>query len=227
MTKSRDILRKRWKPTPAEIEFVRRQFPNTQTEILAKVLGVAYHQVSRLAKKLNVKKSEAFYLGPESGRLTGVTGSVHRFQKGFTPANKGVKQPGKVTATSFKPGRPAQEVHNYVPIGTEKVSSDGYLVRKVTDDRSIAPVRRWEGVHRIVWAESYGPIPKGYVVAFKPGMRTANRDEITLDRLELLTLAQNMARNTIHSYPPELADTMRLRGQITRAINKRTKEQTT
>lgn len=224
MTKSRNVLRKRWTPTPDEQEYVRRSFPDTRTDILAKVLGVEYHQVTRLAKKMGLEKSEAFYKSSESGRLDGVKGSSNRFQKGHIPANKGIKQPGRVLPTSFTPGRPAHEAHNYVPIGTEKLSKDGYLMRKVTDDPSLKPVRRWEFVHRLVWAEANGPIPEGHAVCFKQGQKTAVREEITPDKLELLTYAQRMQRQTIHNYPPELAELMRLRGQVKRAINKKSKE---
>jgi hypothetical protein len=39
--------------------------------------------------------------------------------------------------------------HNYVPTGLERLSKDGYLERKVTDDHPV-PARRWVGVHRPV-----------------------------------------------------------------------------
>lgn len=226
MTKSRNLNRPRWVSTPSERAFLRTHFADMQTEILARTLGVAYHQVQKLAKSMGLAKSEAFYAGPESGRLDGLKGSAHRFQKGQTPPNKGRKMPGHGNdATKFKPGRKAHEAHNYVPIGTTKVSTDGYLIRKITDDPSLVPARRWEAVHRLVWIAAHGPIPEGHVVAFKPGMRTAVLEQITEDRLELCTPAELVLRHGINAYPPEIANTMRLRGVLTRAINKRSKDQ--
>ena len=226
MTKSRNLITPRWSPTPSERQFVRDHFPDHQTGILARTLGVAYHQVQRLAKSMGLEKSAAFYEGPDSGRLDGIKGASNRFQKGSVPANKGKKMPGHGSdATKFKPGRPAHEAHNYVPIGTTKVSTDGYLVKKVTDDPSLAPARRWEGVHRLVWIEANGPIPAGHVVAFKPGMRTTEIELIKADRLELRTKAEMALAYGIHSYPEEIASVMRLRGNLTRSINKRAKEE--
>lgn len=111
--------------------------------------------------------------------------------------------------------------HNYVPIGTERISKDGYLERKITDDPNIAPRRRWIGVHRLVWKTENGPIPSGYAVAFLPGRQTTEASLITIDALELISRAELMRRNTIHRYPTELKQTIRLVGKLKRAIEER------
>ncbi len=225
MTRSRNLINKRWHPTATERQFLVDNFADMQTEVLARTFGVGYHQVCKLAKKLGLAKSAEFYASDDSGRLDGLKGSAHRFPKGHVPANKGKPNPGAGGATKFKPGRPAHEAHNYVPIGTEKVNQDGYLVRKITDDPTLAPVRRWESVHRLVWSEAHGPIPIRHMVAFKPGMHTTVSELITLDRLELVSQADWMKRHTFHQYGPEVAHAVVLRGAITRQINKRIKEQ--
>lgn len=55
-------------------------------------------------------------------------------------------------------------------------------------------------------------------------MATTHRDSITLDRLELVTRAENMRRNSRHTrYPPDLNAVMQLKGALTRKINNRSK----
>jgi len=45
-------------------------------------------------------------------------------------------------------------------------------------------------------------------------------EEITLDKLELLTRAQNAARNSPYTRSPELGRLYQLKGQITRQVNR-------
>jgi hypothetical protein len=59
-------------------------------------------------------------------------------------------------------------------------------------------------------------------VRFLPGQFTTDLDAITLDRLELLTMRENMARNTVHNLPPEVASLVQLRGALVRRINRLT-----
>lgn len=119
----------------------------------------------------------------------------------------------------------AHAQHNYVPIGTQRINSkDGYLERKVTDDHPV-PARRWVAVHRLVWEATNGPIPSGHRVAFRPGMKTNVEADITVDRLELVTAAEMMRRNTIHNYPPAIKDAMRLVGRVNRQVRKLEREE--
>lgn len=55
-------------------------------------------------------------------------------------------------------------------------------------------------------------------------MHTTDPAAITADRLELVTRAENMARNTLHRYPKEVAQLIQLRGALNRKINARTKD---
>lgn len=219
MTKRKGINNPKFRPTPAELEFVRRHFPNTQTKILADTLGVTYGQVARLAGSLGLKKSEAFLNGSDSGRLDGSQGSASRFARGHKTWNTGKKCPGLGGATVFKKG---QRPFNEMPIGSYRINPDGYVEFKFSD----APgpyTKRWIPVHRKIWIEANGPIPKGHVVCFLPGQKTTDPAEITLAKLECITLRENMLRNTFHRFGPEVAQLVQLRGAITRQINKRQK----
>lgn len=66
-------------------------------------------------------------------------------------------------------------------------------------------------------------MPKGHLVVFRPGRKTLDAELITLDAVELITRAENMARNTMHRLPKELAQVHQLRGVLTRTINQRQK----
>ena len=78
----------------------------------------------------------------------------------------GAKGPNR---TTFKKGRPASEASNYLPIGSTRISKDGYIERKVTDDPSLVPARRWVGEHRLVWEAENGPVPEGHAIVFLDG----------------------------------------------------------
>lgn len=86
--------------------------------------------------------------------------------------------------------------------------------------------RVWEPVHRLVWVAEHGPIPTGHVVIFRPGMRTTNIDEITIDRLELVTRAEQIRRASA-MYPEELKRVMHTRSVLTRMIKRRRAKEVT
>lgn len=219
--------RKRW--SDDEVALLRWGFADSRTDDIARALGRSYSAVAEKAANMGLRKSAAYLASPEAHRLDGVKGLSTRFKPGTTPWNAG-KPGGTGTqagcrATQFKKGRPPEQAANYVPIGTERVCADGYLERKVTDDPGMVPARRWVAVHRLVWEAAHGPVPAGHIVVFRPGRKTTDVDQITLDALELVTRAENMRRNSVHSkYPPEIARLVQLRGALTRQINRKAKE---
>jgi hypothetical protein len=228
VTKSRGILgpRKRW--TDYEREVLRAHYARTLTADLAELLGHTLSSTHQQARKLGLVKSVEWIAATAKARIEADPnhGSRRsRKQAGDAAWNKGMHyQPGGRNAeTRFKKGRAASEARNYVPIGSIRVSKDGYLERKVTDDPSLVPARRWVGVHRLAWIEANGPIPDGCVIAFRPGQRTSVLEEITTDRLECITRAENARRNQM---PAEIRPIVQLRGAITRQINRRLKEKT-
>lgn len=111
---------------------------------------------------------------------SGVTG---RFEKGCVSWNKGKHTAGGPPHTLFQPGEAS---YNKLPVGTELFNSQGYLVRKVADPNV------WKFVHRIIWEEAYGEVPKGHCVIFAD----QNRKNVSLDNLILVTRAQKAVLNT-------------------------------
>lgn len=96
------------------------------------------------------------------------TGRTGRFEKGMVPANKGRKcPPGQggnhpnARRTQFKKGcRLGRASHRHKPIGTERISKDGYRERKVHD--GLPMQSRWQAVHVLEWEAVNGPIPAGH-----------------------------------------------------------------
>lgn len=208
--------RQRW--SDAEIAVLRRRYPNELTAAIASDLGRSINQVHAKANALGLAKSAEFLARPESGRLDGEIGAATRFQKGARPWNagmKGLKVGGRAAETQFKPG---SKPHTWAPIGSERVRSDGYLERKMTDTGY--PPRDWVTIHTLLWQEHHGEIPKGYVVVFKDRDKT----NIQLDNLELVSRAEMCRRNSIHRFPPELKQAIRTVGKLKRLIKERENE---
>lgn len=114
---------------------------------------------------------------------SGLTG---RFEQGHVPANKGKHQAitGNMGKTMFKHGhRP----HNYDPIGTEKIKTDGYVWIKISNTGQFH--KRWKQKHRLIWEKENGPIPKDHRILFADG----NNRNFDLNNLVLVTQSE-MAR---------------------------------
>lgn len=203
--------------TTTELQSLASLYPDTSNAVLSRVFNRPARAIGLKARSMGLKKSAKF-MAYESGRI----------RPGQTPWNKGVKgstgtQAGCL-ATQFRPGRDPSEARNYRPIGSLRITKDGYLEQKTTDDQSVYPARRWVAMHRIVWERENGQVPPGHIVVFRQGMLTTDTDLITVDRLECITRAENMRRNTCHRYGKEVAQLIQLRGVITRKIREKEKE---
>lgn len=146
-----------------------------------------------------------------------------RFMPGQPSWNKGKKfdSGGRSHETRFKPGqRSGRALERYLPVGSERITKDGYIQIKVNEDATF--YKRWRFVHVLTWEAAHGPVPKGHVVSLK------NRDPADgrrLENLELIHRRELMQRNTVHNYPEELVKVIRLKGAISRKINRINKEQ--
>lgn len=182
--------------TPEEDRTLRQLY----AEHSARVIGTVLHR-SRLSVKNRVNK-----LGLHK------TGNKGRFKSGhcsYVPP-KGTRSSPE---TEFKKGnRP----HTWVPIGTEVLDKEGYVKRKVSDDRDRPSRFNWAYVHRLLWEQHHGPIPRRHKVVFRDG----NKTNLTIGNLELVTYKEAMRRNSIRRYPPELAETMQLLGRVRKRINR-------
>lgn len=215
------MTRRPW--TSTDLAVLRAEYAETPTQELADRLGRALRAVYDKAKQEGLKKSPHYFARGLGGRTGDGRGAATRFKPGQPGWNKGQRyQPGGACKdTQFKPGATP---HNWVPVGAYRINAEGYLDRKICEERG---ARNWEGVHRLVWKETHGEIPAGCSVVFLPSRRTNVLEEITLDALELVTRGELMRRNTIHRYPPELKQTMKLVARVKRIIKERADEEQT
>lgn len=62
------------------------------------------------------------------------------------------------------------------------------------------------------------------MVVFKRGMKTSVLEEITLDKLDCISRAENARRNHPRNRDPELGRLIQLKGAITRQVNRINRE---
>lgn len=193
-----------WKPlTEHQKETMRRDYLKKPIKRLSDELGISYGRIDRFLKKegLIIPKHIIEKRKNES-----------RFNKGHKSFNKGLKQSDYMTpeaiertkATQFKKGH---EPHNTNYDGHERINVDGYIEKRVCKG-----VYRLK--HRIVWERHNGAIPKGCLVVFKNG----NTLDCSIKNLELITMEENMLRNSRHYFPKEIIPSMALVSRIKNTI---------
>lgn len=210
--------------TADEVELLREQYPHQTAKALASTLGHPTSSIYHQAARLGLAKSTEFYESADARRIDGETGASTRFPKGNIPWNKGMT--GLDIGgheTRFKPG---SSPHNTRSVGEYRLTKDGTLQRKIGTAKGCNS-KRWRGVHELVWIAANGPLPAGHICVFKPGMRTAELADITADKVECISLAENMRRNSYHRYGKDIARLVQLRGALNRKINRLTKESMT
>lgn len=112
-----------------------------------------------------------------------------RFKKGQDPHNKGKgispETREKVKATWFRKGH---SPHTTLHDGAITVRRDcsGIYYKHIRLAKN-----KWVMLHRYLWKQAHGPIPKGMVIRFKDG----NSLNCELDNLEMVTRAEHLARN--------------------------------
>lgn len=144
---------------------------------------------------------------------SGLTG---KFRKGQTPHNKGKKMPKevyeKVKHTMFANGNVPP---NHRPVGSERISKDGYIEVKVAEPN------KWRLKQRVVYEEAKGKIPEGCPIIFLDGnKRNFDIDNLRcITRSELLYLNCNGLNNS-----NEITETGILMARLDRAKNKKKQE---
>lgn len=173
--------------------------------------GRSSRSVYSRADTLNLKKDPEF-LKTMNRDLVIKAGMNSRFTKGSIPFNKGIKgnpaHPNAV-ASLFKKGNLP---HNYVPVGTERITKDGYKEVKIEDPRT------WVLKHRYIYEQHHKTIiPKTHIVIFLDG----NKLNCDIDNLALISKRDNIERN---SGSVNLSDTY-LANMVCGKFNKEIKEE--
>lgn len=206
---------------------LRRLYPNTQTAAIAKQLRRTLSTVYQHARKIGLRKSDAYLASPDACRLRrgDNVGAATRFAKGQAPPNKGLRRPGwhrgRMQETQFKKGTlNGHAAQHCMTIGSTRLI-DGYVYRKVSEVPNVPYTVNWKPEHVLLWERERGPVPKGSALAFLNG----DKQDIRLDNMECITRRELMLRNTVHRLPKELARTVQLLGALNRQIRRRTRGQ--
>jgi len=197
----------RW--TESELQIMRDRYPDIPTANLANEMGISINSMNNCAYIHGIKKSHAYLSAVSREKNHGVK---TQFKPGQTPFNKGIKgwkAGGRSAETQFKPG---QSVANHRPVGSTRITVDGYIEIKIEEPR------KWAQMHRVVWKENHGSYPPaGMALVFKDG----NKQNCTIGNLEVITRSALMLRNSYHQYGTEISALVQLRGVVSRQINRR------
>ena len=153
-----------------------------------------------------------------------------QFKPGNRPWNAGLKgfqSGGRSALTHFVKG---EHPHNTMSLGSYRIITSkaglGQLECKMSDTPG-PNHRRWVPVARLVWEAVHGTVAMGSFVVFKAGQRSCVLEDITIDRLQCLTRAQNAQLNHPRSKSIEIAKLCQLNGAITRQVNRIAREHAT
>jgi hypothetical protein len=209
-----------------QLALLKLLYPNETAAQVAVLCDKNLGQVYRKARELGIEKSEAFKNSEQSGRV--MRGKISeamkatQFKPGQKSWNKGRKGFPSLSPNSvFKKGSMPM---NTLPIGSYRIVVDSKTARKTLElkvsDQPGPAKNRWKSVHRLVWEQAYGPIPEKMVIRFKVNPPPLEPDLITVDILEMVSLAENRVKNSLWEImPKELAQVSQLRGALNRKIN--------
>ena len=141
----------------------------------------------------NITAKEIAYFRKNNKLNSGLTG---QFKKGNVPHNKDKKQVEymsqeaieKTKETRFKKGNKPK---NYRPVGSERITKDGYIEVKVADPN------KWETKNKIIYKQYFGDIPEGHKIIYADGNKlnndinnlilVSNNEELIMNKYKLRT----------------------------------------
>ena len=205
-----------------ELTFLREFIPgHSEREIIA-AFAEQFNFILTEGRIGNIKKK----LGVKSGTVGG------RFTKGQAPPNKGKKWAEFMSLegmansrlTQFKKG---QVSHNTLPIGTERITKDGYIeirtaIPKVYDYGERQQKQFYRLKHRVIWEAANGPIPESHAIIFLD----KNPLNCVLENLELVSRADLARINQFGLFveDPELNKTACLIAKLKTATGRASKK---
>ena len=203
------------------IDTVKQRYSTDTAKEIANSIGISEVVVYRIANRYGIRKPKEWIENPKSGGFKkGRRNSpATEFKKGGVPHNKGKKVTpeayAKMSGTFFKPGG---KPFNHKPMYSISIRADKtgipYRFIKIRADY-------WELLHRHVWMEANGPIPKNMVIAFKDG----NSMNCDLSNLEMITRQSNMLRNSSNNIPDELREVVKYKNKLIKKIQEHGKKQ--
>lgn len=191
------------------------KYPNTTIPSLLPLLqqlepGIIESSIASRAFKLGLNKSAQFKT--EHGRY-GRSLQGEAWNKGM----KGLITHGSEKGWFKKGGKPVNTLYDGAI-----VTRHSYKERKSPPYKWIRLKQgKWEMLHVHIWKKQNGKVPAGHIIVFKD----KNSLNVDINNLEMITLAENMRRNTFHKLPEELKPLIHLKAKLTRTINKKQKNE--
>lgn len=211
--------------THHQVNEILRRYPDEKAASIAADFKVHITTIYGTAKRYNIKKSEAFNASEQSGRIKkGEQRSVTtQFKKGCQAANKGKRMEAliknKAKLKKWKDGlwKKGNKPHNTGTDGEIRWRKNpGYYFIRISEGY-------WEFLHRYLWKKENGDIPEGHNIVYKDG----NHRNCTIENLDCISNEELALRNTIHRYPKEVVEVIRLKSKLNNQIKEQDgKEQT-
>ncbi|MCG7551599.1 HNH endonuclease signature motif containing protein [Pseudoalteromonas sp. Of7M-16] len=140
------------------------------------------------------------------------SGRTGQFTKGKKPWNSGTKGVMKSNSGSFRPGN---KPHNWQPVGSERINSEGY------HDIKIAEPNVWKAKHILLWEKEHGQVPEKHNIRFLDG----DKNNVTLNNLILVNKLEHLyiTQNRLSDHPQELKESVLAISRIQAKIKEITK----
>lgn len=171
-----------------EDEYIIKNLSSTSLKKIAQALKINKGCVGKRARELGL------------GSIIEANISRARIKPGAIPPNKGKKQTEYMSAeviertkgTRFKKGNiPSNCYHEIGKVTIRNDKGDAKAHKKYK--YKCVSLGKWEPLHVLEWVKVNGPIPKGYCLWFKDN----NSLNCSIENLELITRAENLARNNM------------------------------
>lgn len=186
---------------------IKQEFLIKPIKTLASEIGVGQTKVRNFLKK------NGLVIPPD---VAAERRKKSQFKKGMVSWNKGKKPSEYLTAeaqdkmskTQFKKGR---KPHNTKYDGCIVIRRDknGFLYKYIRLSKG-----NWALLHRYNWEQANGKIEPGMIISFVDG----NTLNCEISNLEILSMEQNMLRNSKHNFPDEIVPTMALISKLEKSI---------
>lgn len=192
-----------------EIQYLREHYPTSHIQDLCELFERSEKSVYMQAFLMGLAKDDKFKRDNVREKMSPKFLSFAK-QKGCIAHNKGVpmskEKYEKCAPTMFKKGQTPAKTN---PVGTIFFWKGGDVwIRTGFKQREL--------YHRYVWKQHNGEIPKDRIVSFIDG----NSKNCDISNLQLISRADNMARNSINRYPVDLKSKIFLLSWFRRKINK-------
>lgn len=191
--------------TENQIQFIKNSYLNIPIKNIGLQTGATYGRVMRFLNNNNLIIPAAII---EQRKMDS------RKKKGDIPFNKGKKQIQYMSAAAIEKTKATRFQKGNEPHNTKKEGNGTIASRKDKTGRIYKHIRIkkgvWELYHRWLWERENGKIPEGYLIVFKD----ENTLNTTIENLEIITMAENMYRNSKHNYPQEVIPSLVLSKQI-------------